>query len=83
MCFGRLSSRGRVKGSVTETAAHHKVWPAEQYHQQCSENGSCNGADTRVLQSNATTLSDVIADDLNLGVIILMNQMFQITVLHF
>ena len=38
---------------------------------------------TRVLQSNATILSDVMADDLDLGVINFMNQMFQITVLHF
>ena len=37
---------------------------------------------TRVLQSNATILSDVMADDLNLGVINFMNQMFQISVLH-
>ena len=38
---------------------------------------------TRVLQSNATILSDVMADDLNLGAINFMNQMFQVTVLHF
>ena len=38
---------------------------------------------TRVLQSNATILSDVMSDDLDLGVISVTNQMFQITILHF